>query len=306
MLVSMEFGVPRQGKQLPEESSKLESEGGAVAGTVGGTSKYYFKRKDGKKIIDGLALLKTFQTEWRTALKHYARYPFAAGMHILPAALVGSFMEENNKFLLRKQNIWNQWVAEQWPYWSSTAKERMGKFYDAADFPTLEDCMERFICNVSVLPLADSDKWNRITIIAPALADMMRQRQDAAVEKVVKETHKKLWEDVMAPLNHVVEMLGKDKTRLHQTLIDNVISICDLVPAYNEVHNDTRLDELASKTKEAFSKIDIELLRQSAEVRAKVIEETKQLIENSAPYSRSIIMADDEPESETEQEPSNP
>jgi hypothetical protein len=301
MLVGIEMGIPRQSKQLPEEQSKLETEAGAIAGTVGGTSKFYFRRKEGKKVIDGLDLLKKFQNEWRLALKHYARYPFAAGMYILPAALVPAFMEENNKFLTRKSNVWNKWVEEQWPHWSATAQQRMGKFYDASDFPTLVDCMERFTCNVSVLPLADSDKWNRITIIAPALADMMRQRQDAAVDKVVKETHKKLWEDIMSPLNHVVEMLGKDKTRLHQSLIDNVIAICDLVPAYNEVHNDMRLEELAAKTKEAFSKIDIELLRQSAEARAKVIEETKLLMEDSTPYSRSIIMDDDEPAQEQEQ-----
>lgn len=293
MIVCISMGMCRQSKQLPEISAKIEQEAGAIAGTIGGTSRFYFKRKEGRKIIDGLALLKSFQNEWRTSLRHYARYPFASDVYILPAALVPAFMDENNKYMLRKANIWQKWVEEQWPYWSSSAKQRMGAFYDAADFPTLEDCMERFTCEVNVMPLAESDKWNRITLIAPALADMMRERQDAAVEKMVKETHKKLWEDVMGPLNHVVEMLSKDKTKLYQSLIDNVISICDLVPAYNEVHNDTRLEELAAKTKEAFGKIDIELLRESAAARAQVIEETKQLIENSGRYSRSIIMADD-------------
>jgi hypothetical protein len=43
------------------------------------------------------------------------------------------------------------------------------------------------------------------------------------------------------------------------------------------------------------------MLRASAAARAQVIEETKALIENSAPYSRSIIMADDEPELEPQQ-----
>lgn len=301
MLVGIDFTIPRQGKQLPQEAAKLESEGGATAGTIGGTSKYYFRRREGSKNIDGLQLLKTFQSEWRLALKHYARYPFAAGMAILPAALVAPFMEENNKYMLRKANVWQKWVEEQWPHWSSSAATRMGLFYDASDFPTLEDCAERFTCEVSVIPLADSEKWNRITIIAPALATMMQQRQDAALDKVVKETHQKLWSDVLEPLNHCVEMLGKDKTRLHQTLIDNVISICELVPAYNEVHNDERLAELAAKTKEAFGKIDIELLRESAAARAEVIEQTKQLIEDSGSYSRQIIMEEDEPETEPAQ-----
>lgn len=301
MIVCISMGMCRQSKQLPEVSAKIEQEAGATAGTIGGTSRFYFKRKEGKKIIDGLALLKSFQTEWRTALRHYARYPFASDVYILPAALVAPFMEENNKYMLRKANIWQKWVEEQWPYWNSTKEKRMGTLYDAADFPTLEDCMERFTCDVSVMPLADSDKWNRITLLAPGLADLMRQRQDAAVDKVVKETHKKLWNDVMEPLNHVVEMLSKDKTRLHPCLIDNVIAICDLVPAYNEVHQDSRLDDLAAKAKEAFSKIDIELLRESAAARAEVIAQTKQLIEDSGRYSRSIIMADDEPEVEPQQ-----
>lgn len=304
MLVGISMGMCRQGKQLPQETSKLENEAGATAGTVGGTSKYYFKRKEGGKVIDGLDILKKFQSEWRLALKHYARYPFAADMSILPAALVAPFMEENNKYMLRKANVWQKWVEEQWPHWSSTAAARMGLFYDASDFPTLEDCAERFTCEVSVIPLADSEKWNRITIIAPALATMMQQRQDAALDKVVKETHQQLWRDVIGPLNHFVEMLGKvgkEKTRLHSSLIENVIKIVDLVPAYNDVHQDAKLEELAAKTKESFSKIDIELLRESAAARAEVIEQTKQLIEDSGSYSRQIIMEEDEPETEPAQ-----
>lgn len=301
MLVCIEMGMCRQSRQLPELSAKLEIEAGATAGTIGGTSRFYFKRKEGRKIIDGLALLKSFQNEWRSSLLHYARYKFASS-NILPAALITPFMEENKKYELRKKNIWDQWEAEVWPWWNKTAPERMGGFYDAADFPTLAECKERFTCVVNVLPMAESDKWNQITLIAPALATMMKERQEAAVEKVVKETHKQLWQDVMTPLNHVIEMLGKDKTRLHQSLIDNVIAICDLVPAYNEVHNDQKLEELAAKTKESFTKIDIELLRQSAEERARVIEETQQLVDDSVSYSRSIIMADDGPEVEPEQE----
>jgi hypothetical protein len=157
-LIGIEMGLPKQGKKLPEEISKLESDAGATAGTVGGTSKYYFRRKEGKKIIDGLALMKNFQIEWRSALKHYARYPFASDLYILPAALVSPCMEENDKYLLRKQNIFQKWKEEQWPYWSSTAKERMGSLYDPNDFPKLDDCLDRFTCNVSVIPLADSEK----------------------------------------------------------------------------------------------------------------------------------------------------
>lgn len=301
MLVCISMGMCRQSRQLPEVSAKIEAEAGATPGTIGGTSRYFFKRKEGKKTIDGLATLKKFQNEWRASLRHYARYTYASDVYILPAALVHPFMEENNRYVLFKGAVFDNWAANEWPYWSSSAENRMGKFHDAADFPTLEECRERFTCQVDVMPLAESDKWNRITLLAPALANMMRERQEAAVEKVVKETHKQLWEDVLAPLNNVINQLEKDKTKLHETLIDNVIKICDLVPAYNEVHNDQRLEELAAKAKETFLKIDIELLRQSAAARAQVIEDTKQLLENSGPYSRTIIMCDDEPETEPQQ-----
>lgn len=286
MLVSLEFGMVRQTRQLKKESADIETKANAKPGTVK-SSGYYFKMKEGTKEIDGLAILKSFHNEWGNALKHYARYPFAA-MRMLPAALVEQFVKEDQIFRNREPIVWSNWLLNEWPKWSKNPQDRMGDLYDPNDFPTEEDCRQRFCARIEILPLAEADKWQHILMLAPNIKEMMQKRQEEATSRIIKEAHKKIWQDVMDPLKHVVEMLSKDKTKLHESLIENVIKVVDLIPAYNTVHGDVNLDRAAASIKEKLGQIDLALLKKSAEDKAAALAAAKELVAEFDPFARSL------------------
>ena len=289
----MTFGMSRQSRQLTAIAGNIEQQANAEHGTVK-ASIHYFKTRQGSKEVDGLASLKRFQNEWKSELSHFARYPFAAGMKILPAALVEQAVAVNSTFIAREAGIRSAWLADEYPGWLASAPTRMGSLYDPGDFPSAEDCMNRFKCEVVIVPLAEADQWQRIAVISPDLASTMQNTQNAAVERATKQAHGKLWSDIMAPLQHTIDVLSKDgKAKIFETLLSNVLDIASLVPAYNDIHQDPNLTAAATAIKEKLSEISVEDLRTSADARAATLAKAKELVEEFSPYERAFVDTDE-------------
>lgn len=293
MLVGIVFGLPRQSVKLEDLARNLETQNNAEAGVVSANG-YYFKKRERNKKIDGLAALKKFQTSWGNDLKHFARYPFAAGFRLLPGPILNDFESVNNRYVREAEAVWNSWARNEYPQWRESAPERMGNLYNERDFPSLEDCRNRFICDVTVIPLAPIDQWQRITTISPDLAATMAQREEAAIQKVTQEYHAKLWADMMAPLKNVVEQLSKDKTKIHETLIGSLIQIADLIPAHNAVVQDAQLNALSDQVKATLGSITAEDLRKNAETKAMVLEHARRMVDEFEPYARSFELDEEE------------
>lgn len=293
MLVGMSFGMPRQSRQLTAIAGEIENNANAETGTVK-ASIHYFKRREGRREVDGLATLKAFQGAWKSELAHYARYPFAAGMKLLPAGLVEQFMAVNEKYKAQETEVWNSWLTDEYPQWLASAPQRMGSLYDPEDFPSAEDCQKRFICDVTVVPLAAAEQWQRISIISPNLAATMQKNQDEAMQKAMQQAHAKLWADVLTPIQTMVTQLSKEKGKIYDSLVGNIISVIDLIPSYNELHQDANLTALAAEVKAQLSAIKPEDLRTDNEVKASALANAKAIVENFSPYARSFESEDGE------------
>jgi hypothetical protein len=287
LLVGLTFGLPRQSRELKQVSDQAEAKAKAAPGTTR-SSLHYWKWDDGNKHHDGLEPLKKFQGAYKAALEHFARFPFATGAKLLPAALVEPFLKVKEVYEKQQGEVWKHWIYEEYPTLATSAPQRMGQFYSGEDFPTAEECMERFACDVTVIPLASADQWQRIAILAPDLAAAQQKQTDEAYSKGIKEAHAKLWADVMKPIQHAVDTLSKDKSKIYDSLVGNIIDIVDLIPAYNNVFKDPHLEAIAAKAKEAFSTIKPDDLRKSAEVKASALNSAKSIISSFSQYQRKF------------------
>lgn len=289
LLVGIEMGLPRQSRELKQVATKAEQQAKAAAGTTR-ASLHYWKWEEGNKKHDGLEPLKEFQSAYKRALEHFARFPFATGAKLLPAALAESFFKVKEQYDKQRPEIWKHWAYEDYPKLAVNAPTRMGAFYSGEDFPSLDECMEFFRCEVTVIPLASADQWQRIAILAPDLAAAQQKLTDQAYNKGIAEAHAKLWAQVMEPIEHAVTTLSKDKAKIFDTLVGNIIDIVDLLPAYNTVLNDPKLNELAAQAKAAFGAIKPDDLRSSNEAKAKMLESAKSIVNSFKPYQRKLVV----------------
>lgn len=286
MLVGITLGLPRQSRELKQESAQIEKNNQAQTGTVR-SSCFYFKRKEAGREIDGLASLKKFQGAMKADLENLARFPFAAGTKLLPAALVEQFIKKKGEHEAKLGSVWTAWADDEYPNWLESGPERMGDLFNSHDFPTLADCAERFKCEVVIAPLGSADQVQRISLLSPDTAQLMTTIADESFAKGVAESNASNWKELMTPLQHLVATLEKPKHKIHETLIGNIIEIVELIPAIN-LAGDTHLAELAAKAKEGLCKIDPDDLRKSSESKTAALATAKALVAEFTPFSRAF------------------
>lgn len=284
--VAISFGLPRQSRELKEAAKTVEQTAKAVAGTTR-VSMYYFRRKEGSKDIDGLASLKKFQGEWKRDLEYYARYPYGAGMRLIPAKLVDSLVKKDSEYKAKSNDVWSNWCDEEYPAWKQSAPDRMGSMYDPEDFPTIQDCKKRFRCEVIISPLAAGSQWKYISAIGGDLTAALEASTNSKIQSAVKEAQASMWSDVLQPIQHIVNTLSKDKPKIYETMLGNVLSIVDLVPSF-AFENDPKLLELAEEAKRQLGEITVESLRTSDEARKTTLEKAKALVNAFTPFARKI------------------
>ena len=286
--VAINFGLPRQSRELVSVAAEVEAKANAKAGTTRAAS-YYFRKTEGTNKIDGLQSLKTFQGNWKRALEYFARYPYIGGLRILPAQLVPAFMKEHEKFKGQQLAIWQDWAENEYMKWKEEAPSRMGDNYDPEDYPTLSDCKKRFKCVVDPVPLSSGKQWQHLSAIGGDLVKVLEVSTNEKIQAAKKEAQASMWADVLKPIQHIVDVLQKDKSKIHETLIGNVLSIVDLVPAFT-FENDPHLLELAAKAKHELGQITTEDLRKSDDVRKDALAKAQALVTAFKPFARQIEM----------------
>jgi len=295
MLAAIELGLPRQGTQLKIEATKIEQENHAEKGSVRPPSITFFKKEvlnpdKGKKWleVDGLAALKEFQNEYKQAVYALARYPYSAGLYLAPAPVIDDLVKLKEKYEGKLAEVWMHWADKEYPEWADTAPQRMGAFYDASDFPTLAECQKRFRAELVLIPLAEKEQVARIALISPKSQALLMEHADATSKQAMAELHKQIWSDFMKPLQQVVTVFEKDKPKIYDTLLGNLMSMVNLIPSYKELCQDPELEAAAAAAKDVFSKMTTDDLRASDEARKLALFQAKDLIAKVTPFARKF------------------
>src|SRR4030095_2234392 len=124
LLVGIEMRLPPQSRELKQIATQAEAKAHAAAGTTRASLHYWRweetssttfskgKNKGQTKTAlvkrDGLETLKTFQSSYKNALEHYARFPFATGATLLPAALAEPFFKTKEQYEKQLPEVWKK------------------------------------------------------------------------------------------------------------------------------------------------------------------------------------------------------
>jgi len=188
------------------------------------------------------------------------------------------------------QQVWMKWADDVYPEWAlpESAKSRMGDLYNETDFPTLKDCMKHFTCECTIVPLGEAEQVKRIMLISKQSAELLEKSIDAKVQTQIEELHTSIWKDLMSPLEKIVEVFNKDKPKIYETLLGNLLEIVNVIPSYDALTKDPKLQEAATKAKAVFTTMTTADLKKSEEARKLALSTAKDLIQNYTPYARKF------------------
>ena len=274
MLVSLNLrawtGVVKE-KKIVAEAVKAH---GAAEGSVKGR----------KSLIDGTALagIQKVGTEARTYY-YTMTLPWGEGIRILPTKAYLPFAKEMDRLRSKYDEAVRDFLRD-YPDHVSQAKVLLNGLFDPNEYPHPDDMARRFSFDIRKSPMPDAADF-RVDLGDDVVA-MIRSEITDQVNDSVQMAVRDLWERLHAGVARMSERLstygrdenGKLNGRIHETLVENLRELVDLLPTLN-LTADPGLDRMAREVSERLCRIGAQDLREDDIVRAEVAKDAK-AIEN--------------------------
>jgi len=205
------------------------------------------------------------------------------GVRILPAT---KYLEYAAKMKEFRQEFDEEVVGflKAYPSHIETAKKRLGKMFNAADYPSANELRKSFDWKLVILPFPDADDF-RVLSQGPEL-DEVKADLEARVAALWDDAMKDTAERIVEVVGHMKEKLkgykpGKGGKRAEGTfkdsLVGNVRELADLLPGFN-LTNDKKLGSLITKIQKELCKHDAGLLRDDDKIRKRVAKSADEVL----------------------------
>lgn len=158
------------------------------------------------------------------------------------------------------------------------ARTRLGKMFDAADYPDAGELKDKFKFDIEIKPLV------RASDFRVKLSD---DTTKVIIADIEKRTNERLEKAVKNIFTRVIENVGHMKDRLKEhnnsgaiirdTVVYNVNELADMMPSLN-ITGDPRIDELAQQLKAELVEHSPEILRKEVNTRKEVISKADKLL----------------------------
>ena len=198
------------------------------------------------------------------------------GARILPSALYVEYSAAMRGFQ-RDYEIAIDDLITRWPEIVREARGRLNGMFNASDYPPQSQLRRLYTFDVKILPCPDATDFR--VDMADEHADDIRadieKRMKAALDDAMKEPMRRIIDVV----GHMAERLKAykpatrdgDKTEgsFRDSLVDNVISLVDLLPAFN-LTNDAALADVTARMQQELCHTTAQELRDNPKTRKSV------------------------------------
>lgn len=193
--------------------------------------------------------------------------------HMLPTSNYLSFM---TTFRKRKAE-WEQCVSRflvDYPSLQHSAQRFLGGLYDKADYPDVNDLRSKFKIDMVVLPVPSND-------FRVQLADDELSGIHADIQRRVEESSglamKEAWQRLYSQVKLMSERLGNTEGRLYDSLFDNAIELCRLLPRLN-FSDDPNLEAMRQEVETKLVGHSKEAIKGSPVLRKQVADEAADIM----------------------------
>lgn len=181
------------------------------------------------------------------------------GWRILPSANYLPFTMEMQKKINTIQ-LADQEFIDRYPDYKEEAKARLNSLFDSKDYPDPQDVLKKFETSILFQPIPDSQDFRTSQEISQADLDQMGKDLDERVKSATQEAIKDLWGRLYNAVHHVADRLSDPEAIFRDSLINNIIDLCDLLPRLN-LTADPNLEAMRQEVKDRLTKYQPEDLR---------------------------------------------
>lgn len=202
------------------------------------------------------------------------------GGRILPSANYMQYSERLREFKAEFERRVQAFV-EKYPGLVIEAKDALNGLYNANDYPSPVNIASLFNFEVEVSPLPSASDF-RVELREDE-ADEIRKDIEQKCEGRAKAAMDDLFHRLHDAVSHMHERLADEKASFHNSLVDNIRELVDILPRLN-VTADPALTKLVEDAKGSLCVYDPETLRKDKGHRATVACAAKAMIDKLNSY----------------------
>ena len=185
--------------------------------------------------------------------------------HMLPTSNYLSFMTTFRKRKSEWELVVRKFLTD-YPTLQVTAQRFLGNLYDSADYPDVGDLLHKFKMDLVVMP--GPTNAFRVQLADDELSNIHADNQ-RRVEESSGLAMKEAWQRLYSHVKLMSERLGNTEGRLYDSLFDNAIELCSILPRLNFTDDP-----------------DLEAMRQEVEV--KLVGHSKEAIKGSPALRKQV------------------
>lgn len=193
--------------------------------------------------------------------------------HMLPTANYLSFMTTFRKRKSEWEAVVRKFLSD-YPYLQTNAQRFLGKLYDPADYPDVNDLRHKFSMDLVVMPVPTND-------FRVQLADEELSTIHADIQRRVQESSglamKEAWQRLYSHVKLMSERLGNTEGRLYDSLFDNAIELCRILPRLN-FSDDPNLEAMRQEVETKLVGHSKEAIKGSPVLRKQVADEAADIM----------------------------
>lgn len=201
------------------------------------------------------------------------------GTRLLPTANYLAFTNKYRKFKSDWDNAVSTFLAE-YPTLKHEARMFLPNgLYNEDDYPDVRDLERKFRMDLAVFPIpADdfrvnlsNDELNRIQ------SDVSRRVQEAQAG-AMREVWQRLYDKVKHMADKLVALNANDKSRLHDSTVQNIRDLCELLPSLNFT-DDPNLEAMRQQVEASLASTTAEDLRNDKDYRDVVSSDAQKILD---------------------------
>jgi len=204
------------------------------------------------------------------------------GCRILPTTLFVTHANAMRELRLKHEAARDEFLKE-YPRLVEERKAELKNLFNAGDYPSVEFLRPRFYFEVRLLPIPVASDFR--VELADAQLDKAKADLEANMKGVLDDAMKDTRQQIVVAVGAMAEKLKnfdpdassrKDRGIFHQSLVDNMRELVELLPAFN-LTEDPKLTKVIARMQKELCNEEAKELRENEDVR-KVVQKSAEEI----------------------------
>jgi len=213
--------------------------------------------------------------------------------HTLPWSVDGMRILKSDRYMDFSQEVrgWqDQWeqarnaFLDAYPTLKREAEHALGSMYDESDYPTTGELRHRFRFDIRFMPIADDRDW-RIDVGDDVKAKLREDIRSQLIE-VERKAMASAWSRVQDVLEKTVERLSDPTAVFRDSLVDNAVELCQIMPSLN-ISNDPEMNAVKATIERTLAKFsgNVDALRHDPLERTVAADRLAEVMRKMAGYA---------------------